>query len=387
MSLGLVHTVGEFVGQAGAEPLGIRFLTYPRTRKGVAVAYRLLLGNAKELAQRERPVVGRVGPVGELAQRLDVDTDTSSAQRHREGIVSVRDADVIAGSCVGAADIELQDTERLPHVRRGCIDEGALVGRECFAFRRESLQLSIVNISDEDDARDGARRYNRRYTHRTIIPGDDTRGERKMSVPYVVIVQGSPRDEGNCAELAQMARESCVAQGLQVQVVETHALMQEGHICDGCLCCLETAVCVAEDQVAHTLALLDGAAGLLWITPIYFGSVPGTLKCFVDRFQIFWVRRLKDGTPRFSVRRPATALVVGNGGDPFGSDAAITPLQSASNIAEFALSESHVFISALKSRSFSAGTNPLQQREALDAIDAFASAAVQWAQQYDEREL
>jgi multimeric flavodoxin WrbA len=83
---------------------------------------------------------------------------------------------------------------------------------------------------------------------------------------------------------------------------------------------------------------LDSSEALLWVTPLFFASIPAQLKAVIDRFQVYYGRRLLRGKPA-APRRPAAAVIIGGGGDPFGAGAAIITLRSASQMAEFSLSE------------------------------------------------
>jgi len=155
----------------------------------------------------------------------------------------------------------------------------------------------------------------------------------------VLVVQGSPRSDGNCAALALEAFNACEVADLETIIVSAFDLMSGTEPCNGCLTCVATGKCAHEDGVATLVDMLNEASGLLWITPVYFSSVPACLKGLIDRLQIFWAQRQRGTALIFPQRRPASALIVGSGQDPFGTQAVTLPLTSVSNIAEFTLSE------------------------------------------------
>ena len=200
-----------------------------------------------------------------------------------------------------------------------------------------------------------------------------------MDKPLVVIVQGSPRMDGNCAALALDAFNACDARGCDAVIVSASMLMTSGgHPCNGCENCVSTGSCVYEDEVTLLYQMLDSASGLLWITPIYFASVPGQLKAMIDRFQFFWARRSRGETLKFETRRPAAALIVGSGNDPFGTEAVEIPLTSASNIAEFNLSKPTVLMELDEPDAILREENAGMREIAHETIRTFVDAVLKW---------
>jgi len=92
------------------------------------------------------------------------------------------------------------------------------------------------------------------------------------------------------------------------------------------------------DAMPALSVALDSCDALLWVTPLYFAGVPAQLKGLIDRLQVYYGRRLLHGKPT-AARRPAAAVILRAGGDPFGAEAAILTLRSASQMAEFTLPE------------------------------------------------
>jgi multimeric flavodoxin WrbA len=80
--------------------------------------------------------------------------------------------------------------------------------------------------------------------------------------------------------------------------------------------------------MAEVYRALEEADALIVATPVYFASVPSTLKALYDRCQPYWARRYVLGEPPREQKRPAGLLLVGGGGDPFGSDCAVTTTRS-----------------------------------------------------------
>lgn len=76
-------------------------------------------------------------------------------------------------------------------------------------------------------------------------------------------------------------------------------------------------------------AMLDSARAIAVATPVYFATVPSQLKTLIDRCQPYWARRYILGEPAPARKRPGAVLVVGGGGDPFGTSCALAPVRSA----------------------------------------------------------
>jgi NAD(P)H-dependent FMN reductase len=74
--------------------------------------------------------------------------------------------------------------------------------------------------------------------------------------------------------------------------------------------------------------LLDGADAIAVASPVFFATVPAMLKMLIDRCQPYWARRYVLHEPPPDVRRPGAILIVGGGGDPFGSGCAVAPIRS-----------------------------------------------------------
>jgi multimeric flavodoxin WrbA len=104
-----------------------------------------------------------------------------------------------------------------------------------------------------------------------------------------IIVQGSPRADGNCSILAGWAAEEVRALGRKARVVYLDDLSI--HPCIGCYQCYNTGSCTFDDDMSDLLRDLGSAALLVICTPVYTNTVPGGLKIFIDRCQAFHAQR------------------------------------------------------------------------------------------------
>lgn len=151
-----------------------------------------------------------------------------------------------------------------------------------------------------------------------------------MSAPKVLCIAGSPRRHGNSDALLD-ALESGVreAGGEPVRLVASRSGVAP---CRGCNACSRTGVCVIRDGMDEVRELLDAAHAIAVATPVYFATVPAVLKVLYDRCQPYWALRYVLGEPAPEVYRPGALLLVGGGGDPFGTACAVTPTRSVMNV-------------------------------------------------------
>lgn len=153
----------------------------------------------------------------------------------------------------------------------------------------------------------------------------------------VLCIAGSPRRDGNSARLLDSLAQGVVSAGGTPVPLSVVDLAVES--CRGCGGCSATGECVIRDEMDRVYALLDGADAVVVATPVYFATVPAPLKALYDRCQPYWVRRYRLGAPRPEHKRPGALLVVGGGGDPFGTGCAVSPTKSVFAVLDVALDD------------------------------------------------
>ena len=146
------------------------------------------------------------------------------------------------------------------------------------------------------------------------------------AAPRVLCIAGSPRRHGNSEQLLDaFERGVTEAGGIVVRLVAAEAGV---HPCRGCNACSQTGECVVRDGMDAVYAEVDAADAIAIATPVFFATVPAVLKTLYDRFQPYWARRYALGQPAPTRKRPGALLVVGGGGDPYGTGCAIAPSKS-----------------------------------------------------------
>jgi multimeric flavodoxin WrbA len=109
------------------------------------------------------------------------------------------------------------------------------------------------------------------------------------SEPEVVIIQGSPRGDGNSSILAAWAKEAATGNEKTVKVIYPHDM--DIRPCIGCYQCYNTGTCTFEDEMAETINVVRHCRLLVVCTPVYTNTVPGGLKVMIDRFQAYHAER------------------------------------------------------------------------------------------------
>lgn len=111
----------------------------------------------------------------------------------------------------------------------------------------------------------------------------------------LVALLGSPRREGNTAILLREAIRGAEEAGCTVEVVWVPDLSIKP--------CMEIFVCKAEprcaikDEMQKYYDLIRDTDGLIVATPVMTMGVPGALKSFIDRFQVFYMAKYERKEP------------------------------------------------------------------------------------------
>lgn len=97
----------------------------------------------------------------------------------------------------------------------------------------------------------------------------------------VLLVNGSPRPEGNTAiALAEMTK-VLEANGIETETLRIGSRDVRG--CIACGTCAQTGKCVFDDIVNEAAPLFEEADGLVLGSPVYYASANATLIAFLDR--------------------------------------------------------------------------------------------------------
>jgi len=129
-------------------------------------------------------------------------------------------------------------------------------------------------------------------------------------------VSGSPRKGGNTDQCLQETLRACSEKCTTELVNLANMEIAE---CNGCNRCKKEGTkklpCPAhDDDMTPLYAKLASADGFLFASPVYYGSVTGIMKIFMDRFLPFYDESDSQSELKGALRfKPAGAIAVGGG--------------------------------------------------------------------------
>lgn len=104
----------------------------------------------------------------------------------------------------------------------------------------------------------------------------------------VIVVTSTPRKGGNSEILAQKFAEGAQAAGNEVLFVNVRDIGLQ--YCTGCMYCKSHDKCVLGDGMNALYTQFQNADVLAFATPVYYYSVSGQLKTFLDRLNPLYPR-------------------------------------------------------------------------------------------------
>lgn len=117
----------------------------------------------------------------------------------------------------------------------------------------------------------------------------------------VVAINGSPRKKWNTTTLIEKALEGAESEGAETELIHLYDLNFKG--CNSCFLCKTIGSesygkCAVVDELAPVLKKVEEADALILGSPIYFGTVTGEMRSFMERLMF----------PYLTYTRPAQTL-------------------------------------------------------------------------------
>lgn len=97
----------------------------------------------------------------------------------------------------------------------------------------------------------------------------------------ILLINGSPRKNGNTARALAEMEEVFTKNGLECETVQVGNREIRG--CIGCKSCRKNGKCVFDDIVNEAAQKFEQADGVVIGSPVYYASANGTLIAFLDR--------------------------------------------------------------------------------------------------------
>lgn len=114
-------------------------------------------------------------------------------------------------------------------------------------------------------------------------------------------VLGSPLPEGNTAQLLDMALKGAADAGCTVEKISVNSL--DFQPCMEMMFCRDHETCIMDDDMQQMYAKFREADGVILATPVMTMGIPGRLKSFMDRFQVYFMAKYVRNKPFFSVEQ------------------------------------------------------------------------------------
>ena len=102
----------------------------------------------------------------------------------------------------------------------------------------------------------------------------------------ILILNGSPRPNGQTAKMCHEFKDAAEAKGHEVDMINVTKKNIRG--CLACEYChgKGNGNCVQKDDMQEIYSLLKNCEMLILASPIYYHNISGQLKCVIDRFYV-----------------------------------------------------------------------------------------------------
>lgn len=105
----------------------------------------------------------------------------------------------------------------------------------------------------------------------------------------VIGLLGSPLPEGNTAKLLAKALQGAKDAGCETETIQVPSLSFEP--CMEMMFCRDHETCIMDDDMQQMYGKFREMDGLIIATPVMTMGIPGKLKGFMDRFQVFFMAK------------------------------------------------------------------------------------------------
>ena len=97
----------------------------------------------------------------------------------------------------------------------------------------------------------------------------------------VLLISGSPKPNGNTAQLLGECAKVIQDSGVETEIVSLAGMKIES--CIACLKCAKTGECGLDDGLNEIIGKIKQAEGLIVGVPVYFGTARGDMMCALQR--------------------------------------------------------------------------------------------------------
>jgi len=119
----------------------------------------------------------------------------------------------------------------------------------------------------------------------------------------VIGLLGSPLPEGNTAILLEYALRGAADAGCTVEKIVVNNL--DFQACNEMMFCREHETCIMDDDMQEMYRKFRDMDSLIIATPVMTMGIPGRLKSFIDRFQVFFMAKYMRNQPLVAAENKA----------------------------------------------------------------------------------
>lgn len=116
---------------------------------------------------------------------------------------------------------------------------------------------------------------------------------------YAVAINGSPKEKGNTYNALKIVTNELEKEGIATEIIHIGDKIIRGCLACGACYRNQNERCVIDDEVNVVLQKLKAADGIILGSPVYYASIAGTMKTFIDR--TFYVSGANGGLFRHKV--------------------------------------------------------------------------------------
>lgn len=133
----------------------------------------------------------------------------------------------------------------------------------------------------------------------------------------ILIINGSPRKNGNTATAAQWVQEGIISKGGLVETMHIASIKNTVNGCIGCRKCKSSDQykCFIDDDASRIVYSMTDYDIVVFAVPVYFGSFPAQMKSLLDR--MYSHIKIKDGEHivNQAFKKVTIALIATSGSD------------------------------------------------------------------------
>ncbi len=125
----------------------------------------------------------------------------------------------------------------------------------------------------------------------------------------VLLINGSPHENGTTFRALSEVSSALNANGIETEIITVGNKEITG--CKACAACVKLGKCVKDDIVNEIIPKIEQADGVVVGSPVYYASLNGTLKSFLDR--VFFAKKSFANKPAAAVavaRRAGTTSTI-----------------------------------------------------------------------------